>query len=355
MDPRDDRVLLAIDGGNSKTDVAVVGFDGTVLAQFRGAGVSQHIFGARQSVLALEQMVRTALSSAGRALGPQHVRHTAAYLAGVDLPREQSTLLSVVVERAWSESTSVDNDTFALLRVGSPSGFGVAVVCGAGINCVAVDSHGRTIRFPSLGQLSGDWGGGEHLGGEVMFAASRAEDQRDVNTSLRSAVIRHFGTTTVLEVIEAMQYKEIPAERIHELVPVLFDEADAGDAVACALVERLASEVARYAVSALRQLGMLASDAPIVLGGGVLAARRPILVESVERRIVNDAPNVRFAYVDRAPIAGAALLGLDHIGMTVDATVEQRIRRQYGLEQAIAGPLVSAPSHPVLRPSSLPD
>ena len=54
----------------------------------------------------------------------------------------------------------VDNDTFAVLRAGTERGWGVAVVCGAGINCVGVSPDGRHARFPALGTITGDWGGG---------------------------------------------------------------------------------------------------------------------------------------------------------------------------------------------------
>ena len=37
--------VLAIDGGNSKTDVALIGWDGTVLAALRGPGASHEAHG----------------------------------------------------------------------------------------------------------------------------------------------------------------------------------------------------------------------------------------------------------------------------------------------------------------------
>ena len=37
--------MLAIDGGNSKTDLALVGWDGTVLAAVRGPGASHEDYG----------------------------------------------------------------------------------------------------------------------------------------------------------------------------------------------------------------------------------------------------------------------------------------------------------------------
>ena len=43
--------VLAIDGGNSKTDVALVAADGTLLASARGPGINAHEVGVDQTVL----------------------------------------------------------------------------------------------------------------------------------------------------------------------------------------------------------------------------------------------------------------------------------------------------------------
>ena len=52
------------------------------------------------------------------------------------------------------------NDTFAVLRAGTDRHWGVGVVCGFGTNCSAVAPDGRVTRFPAVGPISGDWGGG---------------------------------------------------------------------------------------------------------------------------------------------------------------------------------------------------
>ena len=79
----------------------------------------------------------------------------------------------------------MDNDTFALLRAGTDSPDAIAVVCGAGINCVGRAADGRIARFPALGMLSGDWGGGQHLAALALWHAARAEDGRGPATALQ--------------------------------------------------------------------------------------------------------------------------------------------------------------------------
>src|SRR6185503_2147122 len=135
-------------------------------------------------------------------------------LAGVDFPAEEQALYDVATGRGWAQRLTVRNDTFAILRAGTERGWGVAVVCGAGINCVGVAPDGRHARFPSLGAITGDWGGGYDLGLAAVSAGARGEDGRGPRTSLERAVPAHFGLTTPTELAEAIHAGRIEQRRV---------------------------------------------------------------------------------------------------------------------------------------------
>jgi N-acetylglucosamine kinase-like BadF-type ATPase len=311
----DSGLLVAVDGGNSKTDVAVVSTTGQVLSVVRGPGSSPHALGVDRSLDAIESLTAAALDQAGA--DSSDVVHVGVYLAGVDFARERRDIAGAIAQRDWPARVTVDNDTFALLRTGT-SRPGVAIVCGAGVNCVAVDAAGETVRFPSLGRLSGDWGGGVRLSEEVMAAAARDEDGRDRATALTDAVRAHFGTSTVVEAIERIYFGEIESAALHGLNPLLFSIAEDGDPVAGEIVAQMADEIAAMATAAIRRLGMTVAGTPIVLGGGVLAARHPMLSTRVEARIAEAGEGAEFIYVTGRPILGAALLGLERVGSMLD-------------------------------------
>ncbi|HEX4399135.1 MAG TPA: BadF/BadG/BcrA/BcrD ATPase family protein, partial [Trebonia sp.] len=197
--------VLAIDGGNSKTDLALVAADGTLLASIRGPGASQEHHGIDGAMRRLGEMVRELAAKAGVASEGPVARHISSCLAGADLPEEEEQLAAALRRQGWSLTSAVANDTFAVLRAGlTPSpgqpAWGVAVTCGAGINCAGLAPDGRTTRFLALGRLTGDWGGGWYLGQEVMWWAMRAEDGRGPDTALRPATAAYFGLPTVRDV-----------------------------------------------------------------------------------------------------------------------------------------------------------
>lgn len=259
--------------------------------------------------------------------GVSSVTHVSACLANADLPVEEEQLAAALHARAWGATVDVRNDTFAILRAGVAEPRGVAVVCGAGINCVGMRPDGRTARFPALGRISGDWGGGWGLAEEALWHAARAEDGRGAPTALAFALPAHFGLPSMPALIEALHLEHIPLSRRHELTPVLFTTAAAGDPVARSLVDRLAEEVVTMATVALGRLDLLGEETPVVLGGSVLAARHPLLDAGIRDLLAARAPKAVPRIVTAPPVLGAVLLGLDGVGAEVGA--ERRVRAYY--------------------------
>lgn len=322
------RGVLAIDAGNSKTDVAVVAADGTVLGRARGGGFQPPRVGVEAAVDALARTVAAAAAKAGAPIGAQpFVAHVSACLANADLPVEERELAAAVQARGWGRTTEVRNDTFAILRAGVDEPRGVAVVCGAGINCVGMLPDGRTARFPAIGRISGDWGGGSGLAEEALWFAARGEDGRGEPTALARTLPAHFGLDSMYALIEALHLGRIPSAHKHELTPVLFATSADGDPVARSLVHRLAEEVVALSTVALARLDLLDEETPVLLGGSVLAARHPELDEHIGKLLAAKAPKAVIEVVTAPPVLGAALLGLDHTGATAKARA--RLRAHY--------------------------
>ncbi|MGW7420431.1 N-acetylglucosamine kinase [Streptomyces sp. NPDC054813] len=315
--------VLAIDAGNSKTDVAVVAADGEVLATARGGGFRPPVVGVEQAV----DEVAAAVAEAYAAAGVTSVAHVSACLANADLPVEEEQLAAALAARDWGGSVTVRNDTFAILRAGVAEPRGVAVVCGAGINCVGMRPDGRTARFPAIGRISGDWGGGWGLAEEALWHAARAEDGRGGPTALVDTLPAHFGLTSMYALIEALHLEHVEYGRRHELTPVLFATAADGDPIARSVVDRLAQEVATMATVALTRLDLLDELTPVLLGGGVLTGGHPQLDDGVRELLAARAPKAVPRVVTARPVLGAALLGLDVVGAGV--SVQERVRAYF--------------------------
>jgi N-acetylglucosamine kinase-like BadF-type ATPase len=316
-------LVLAVDGGNSKTDLALVGADGSLLALARGPRSSPHHIGLDGCLDVFTRLLGEARQDAGLD-GRVPLAAVAEILAaGVDFPAEEDRLRERVESLGWAERTFVGNDTFAVLRVGTERGWGVAVVCGAGINCVGVSPDGRHVRFPALGPISGDWGGGGDVGRAALFAAARSQDGRGPKTSLERSAPSHFDLSTPTELAEAIHLGRIEARRLVELAPLVLSEA-AGDAVAAEIVDRLAAEVVAFVRAALARLELSEEPVDVLLGGGLMRRRDPGLLASIERGLAEVGPHLSVHVTASPPIVGAALLGLDELGAGGDAQARLR-------------------------------
>jgi N-acetylglucosamine kinase-like BadF-type ATPase len=291
------RLALGVDVGNSKTHVAVAAAEGAVVGAASGAG---WISGDLTADTVVDHVLALTERACGRRTG---FAAAAVAMAGLDLPSQEEAMSERFASVGVAERQTVLNDTFALLRAGSPTRDGVAVVAGAGVNCVGVRGS-RVVRFHSMGRLSGDWGGGYDVGGEALAVACRAEDGRGPDTVLRTRVPEHFGLTRPLEVTEAVMMGRLREDRLLELSPVVLRAAADGDALAVAIVHRLADEVVVLAATALRRLGA-PPPVPVVLGGGLLQSRDPLLLARItaalEEVLVCEVP----------PVVGSVQLALD--------------------------------------------
>ena len=312
---------IAVDGGNSKTEALLVRADGAVVARARGAGFRPQIDGVDAAMAVLAAVV-TDLDA------PGPVELMSAYLAGADLPAEEAVLHDRVSAMGWARQVTVGNDTIALLRSGAPERWGVAVVCGAGINAVGVAPDGTTARFPAIGELTGDWGGGDGLMRAGLWSAVRGEDGRGPATALSARIAAAFARPSALDVGLAVHTGALDWADLRPITRLIFEVADEGDDVAVGIVERLAEEIAGMAAVLVRRLVLDDVEVPLVLGGGVLRAGHALLDELLTDELARHELKVSRRLPACAPVFGAALLALDEMG--APDTAEQVLLRAVG-------------------------
>ena len=315
--------MLAVDGGASKTDVLLVDRKGAVLGRGRGGASNHQMVGLEAALDNLDRAIAAALADGGRPAGVP-VCATGVYcLAGIDLAVDEERVGGAVTARGWTSGTEVLNDTFAIMRAGVTSGWGIGVVCGTGLNCVGMGPDGTTVRFPSLGELSGDFTpGGAWLGVRGLGLALRAGDGRGEPTVLERAVPALFGLDHPLAVLEAAYCGALPYARLPEIARVVLEAASAGDGPARGAVGLLVDEVVTMITAAVRRLGVGAAPVEVVAGGGIFEnadfARR--VIDGTHR----DVPSAVLRPLEAPPVLGAALLGLDTVAAGPEAEANLR-------------------------------
>ena len=319
--------VLAADVGNSKTDLALIAADGSVLAAVRGPSSSHQAVGLERGIRTLAGLAADAARKAGSPGEPPIAQVSALCMAGVDTRRDERRLTRALRAAGFTADLILRNDMFAILRAGATAGWGVAVVAGAGINGAGVGPTGRIVRFTGLGDISGDW---EGVGQAALAASVRGRDGRGHRTTLERLVPEHFGLRRPEDVTLALYRHRLADARLRELPPLVFAAAAAGDEVAGGIVDSLADEIAAFAIAAIRRTSTVRRDVEVVLGGGLARSGDPRLLSRVKTLVRGVAPRARIVVLDRPPVVGAALLGLDRLAApgTASAAVTARLRAE---------------------------
>lgn len=305
--------VLAFDGGSTKTDVVLVTRSGALVGRARVGPSNHQLVGIEGTMAALADGVAAVLADAGLPRTPLPLCPVGVHcLAGLDLPVDEERLAPAIEAAGWTGRIVLRNDTFAVTRAGTTAPWGVGVVCGTGMNCAASGPDGRTVRFPALADLSGDFApGGAWLGVRALGLALRAGDGRGGPTVLRERVAAHFALPDPEAVLGAVYTGTLPHHRLFELARVLLDAAASGDGPARQAADTLADEVVAFVRAAVDRLGLAAEPVEVVLGGGVFATDDALFHRRVADGVRAAAPGAVLVQLAAPPVLGAALLGLD--------------------------------------------
>lgn len=317
--------ILAVDGGGSKIDAVLLRKDGAVLGAVRVPTTDFDQNGGDVHMGQVLDAVAAASVDAGLSADRMPVAQLGVYcLAGADFPVDDRRIDRWLRIREVTDERLVRNDTFAVLRAGTDRDWGVGVVCGYGINCSGVAPDGRITRFPAVGPISGDWGGGNDIGEAGLWHAIRSEDGRGPKTELQGTIPAALGYRRPFQVLTALHTGRLDFDRIAQLPPVVFETAARGDAIARSVIDRQADEVVALATTAIRRLRMTRLDVDVVLGGGIFRNDDVAFFDRIRDGVAQMAPAATITVLSDPPVIGAAQLGLDRVGATRAAHVRAR-------------------------------
>ncbi|MFJ6071071.1 N-acetylglucosamine kinase [Streptomyces sp. NPDC093065] len=212
---------------------------------------------------------------------------------------------------------------------------GVVLAIGTGSVAVGIGADGTYARVDGWGPLLGDDGSGARIGTAGLRAALRAHDGRGPATALLDAATAFFGD---LERLPAAVGRDgNPARTAASFAPEVARAADAGDAVASAIVRDAAADLAETALAAAGRITGDGGPLPLAVTGG-LAGLGPALMTPLTARITGSALHVWLTSPLGDPLDGAGLLALDRT--TPHASLVVRVRR------ATANPPLPTPATP---------
>jgi N-acetylglucosamine kinase-like BadF-type ATPase len=315
-------LLLGVDGGNTKTVAVIAELDGTIVGAGRGG--RSDIYNTPDEAAAIDEIriaVEAALAEAGASAGDIAVG--AFSMAGADWPEDVDLLRRGMGQLGFGRQILVVNDAIGALRAGTPDGVGVGVTCGTGIAIGARNLQGDV-------WYSGNWivaVGGAELGQRALVAVYEAHLGLGPPTSLTEGILAFFEAASVEEVLHRCTARGTDRNWMDQarLAPILLDEADAGDTVACRIVEEAGTRDADVAVVAVRAVGLDRGPFPLVLGGGLMRHPSGLLERAIAGRFLAVLPRAEIVDDVPEPVIGATLLAIDLTMGTCSGRVRERL------------------------------
>lgn len=323
--------ILGVDGGNTKTIALVASLDGTIVGAGRGGfGDIYNSFSANTrgltseeaAIVNIEHAVNQALHQAQ--VAPEDLVAAVFNMSGADWPEDFELLHAAMQARNFGQTILIQNDALGILHAGSLENVGVSVVCGTGCTTGARGPDG-SVWHASFWQ--GPQGGVE-LSGKTLNTVVRVELGLEEPTSLTERVLNFFGMDSVEQILHYLTTRETRTRgtiRIDGLTPILFHEADAGDAVARRVVQQHGQALGDYAIVAARKVGIEHTAYPLVLAGGVLRNSSPLLADAIIERVRQTSPEVQPTRAYYEPIIGVLFGALDISGTPITAKIRAQL------------------------------
>ncbi|MBD0738137.1 BadF/BadG/BcrA/BcrD ATPase family protein [Streptomyces sp. CBMA29] len=209
---------------------------------------------------------------------------------GCDTQRHCAHLAAAV--EALGVPAAVVNDA-ALLVPAAGLDTGIGVIAGTGSIGVGADAAG----------VLGDEGGAPAIVRDAVRSALAAYDAGRADDGLLAALLGHFGDPDPQTLARTVNDQPTPGHW-GPAAPAVFRAADAGSALAAAVVDEAGRQLALLVT---RLVGRGAVGDTVVAAGSVVV-RQPRLADALRARLAAVHPSLTLRLLDVPPVAGAVAL-----------------------------------------------
>ncbi len=298
-------LFVGVDGGGTRTRAVVMDAEGQELARAKGPPTLIDQANPRATIGVITHVCRQAVGDAGATL-PARVLWAGIAGAGNDPAR--SVVQEALQDAGIAETVHVGRDARAAFHDAFGSEPGILLISGTGSIALGRGVDGSMVRIGGWGVLLGDEGSGYAMGMAALRAVVRAEDGRSMKTRLRDPILAKLGADRPEDLIAWIAIAS--KADVAALVPIVCDQAEAGDEVAGIIVENAVEDLVAHVLTVVKRLGPWPGRPAVALAGGLIDEDGP-LRQRVSVAIGGLLCQARDRVVDAA--RGAAHLAIESV------------------------------------------
>jgi N-acetylglucosamine kinase-like BadF-type ATPase len=307
------QILIAIDGGGTKTRAIAFDRSGRALAE-KIAGPSNHLGNERALVRdSLAEVIDGVLTATGRTR--EDVCTVSGGYAGVDYDGNGEDAMREILAEIGITECVVRGDMVIAHEGALRGGSGVLALAGTGASYLGRSESGEVAKLGGWGYLFGDEGSAYWIGASALRAVSQQQDGRGPETLLTAMVCDIYGVKDFAQVVPCVYQPNADRRDIACLSRIVSEAAEAGDAVARRILEEAGDELARGAEALIHRL-KIQSGCEVSYQGSVLKRGR-IVRERFEAALKLSVPQARVVAPAAPPVYGAYSIGCHAVGWEV--------------------------------------
>ncbi|GMV92658.1 MAG: ATPase, BadF/BadG/BcrA/BcrD type [Candidatus Hydrogenedentota bacterium] len=289
-------LLLAFEGGGTKTRIILAETGGTILQTETGGSSSALYIDPKKYATTIRSLLKRLRRTADKSGGT-------VVCAGLAAPMDQALVESLIreafgdVQLAWLSEADIALALYDL-------SWGISLVAGTGSSCRFLTRDGVTVICGGLGPQFGDEGSGYWIGKEAIAAAMRAETSQGPPTVLLERLRAFYELERMWHVLRLCDRSgHVPGPRVAACVPEVIACARDGDAIARTVLRHAGRALGDLVLTTTRKARVKKGPVPLVLTGGVF--RAGALVLNPLKRTLRTSPLAFTMYPEAAePASG---------------------------------------------------
>ncbi len=306
------QMYLGVDGGGTKTNIALMDPSQTIVAEGDGGPSNPLRVGVETAVANIAKAIDAACDRGDVSRGD--IVAATLGLAGVRRQDIKERVRDSFVSRFRVQRTFVTTDADIALFGTTLGKAGLVVIAGTGSICIGMNDAGEKFIAGGWGPVAGDEGGGRGIAGDALHAVAKASDGRGEPTLLSEQAAEYFRASNVENLIGAIYSPNMDNSRIAGFARLVVETAKDGDKIARVILSEAGRELGNAAVAVLKRLGLEDRRVPIGCVGSVFKAGE-LLTSSMGEVIRKAAPKAYLTEPQMPPAHAAALMAMNGEGL----------------------------------------
>lgn len=302
---------LGVDGGGTKTNIALMNEAGEVVAEGSGGPSNPLRVGVETAVANITLAVDAACDSGDISRGD--IVAATLGLAGLRRADIRARVRESFLDRYRIPKLAIMTDADIALYGTTLGESGLVVIAGTGSICLGVNERGERAMAGGWGPVAGDEGGGRGIAGEALHRVAKASDGRGPATKLSERAAEYFRASNVDNLIGAIYAPQMDNSRIAGFSRMVTEAAQDGDKIALEILEDAGRELGNAAVAVIKRLKLEKSSFPVGCVGSVFKAGE-LLTGSMKKTIAAVAPKAHLEPPKMPPSHAAAMMAMNDGG-----------------------------------------